>query len=139
MFQIPEITARELSELFLDKFDLNGMRVIGDLDRKVSKIYFFAHFYGILYDGAPDKNGIAMIEKEKPDVIIPGEIVDYTFSEYARDAAQLGYGPIVMNMGHFNVEEPAMMIADAWLRKLVDTTIPIFAVKSGDSFQYVVR
>lgn len=139
MFQIPETTAGELADYLMKKFDLRGMRVIGDLQRKVSKVFFFMHFYGILYDGEPDRNGISFMEREKPDVVIPGEIVDYTFSEYARDAAQLGYGPIVMEMGHFNVEEPAMMIADAWLRGLVAPDIPIFPVKSGDSFQYLIR
>lgn len=139
MFVIPETTAGELADRLLQKFNLNGMRMIGDPDRKVSKIYFFVHFYGTLYNGDPDKNGIRMIEKEKPDVVIPGEIVDYTFSEYARDAAQLGLGPVVMELGHFNAEEPAMLIAENWLRPLVGTDIPIYPVQSGDSFQYRCR
>jgi putative NIF3 family GTP cyclohydrolase 1 type 2 len=83
-FRIPETTVRELALHLKQTFHLTVVRIAGNLDAKVSTIGFGAH---LITD--PSHESTQMLDREL-DVMIPGELIDWTTASYARDAGQLG-------------------------------------------------
>lgn len=74
------------------------------------------------------------------DVFIPLEIIDWTLSSYIRDAAYLGHGKAILEIGHFNVEEAGMEhMAKQWLPEVLNHTVPVTFIQSGDCFEYVIN
>lgn len=140
LYEIPETTGRKLTAELLEKLNLNGARIVGNPDAKVRKVFFCEHVIAANFGGHPqDHSVIQEIEKENYDALIPFEIVDWSLSEYIRDAAQLGRDKVIIEMGHFNVEEIAMKYMQKWLPELLDESIPVYFVQSGDSFNYILN
>ena len=75
--------------------------------------------------------------ERKADVILPGEVIDWTVLSYVRDAAQQGRAKAVINMGHFNWEELGMRYAQEWLSRLLEERLPVTYVPSGDMYRYI--
>ena len=61
-------------------------------------------------DGSWTEYSVRVIEtlEKKADVILPGEVIDWTTLSYVRDAMDLGMNKAVINIGHFNWEELGM-------------------------------
>lgn len=132
-YKIPEISAREFADILIDKWNLNGLRIVGNLDSKISNIFICEHVNG----GQKD---ISIIENcRKADAIIPLEICDYTLTTYVRDASYLGMNKVIFEMGHFNGEELGMKYLAKSLLEVFGETIPVEFIQSGDGFNYVVR
>lgn len=140
LYEIPETTVRDLTAELLEKFHLNGARIVGNPDAKVRRVFFSEHVTAANFHGKqPDSLAIQEIEAENYDVMIPLEIVDWTLSEYVRDAAQLGRNKAIIEMGHFNVEEIAMKYMQKWLPDVLENAVPVHFVQSGDSFAYLLK
>lgn len=130
-YKIPEITVGALADELMEKMNLNGMRIIGQKDTKVQKIFMAEHCTG----KGDDEKILACADA---DVIIPLEICDWTVSAYVRDAIAAGEPKAILEMGHFNVEEPGMRYMCEWLPEAIQNTqIPIRFIQSGDMFQYI--
>lgn len=132
-FRIPQTTVTDLAQELMEKLNLTGVRVVGDVNAAVSTVFFCEHVNGIEYDND------TILTASKADVMIPLEIVDWTLSEYVRDAAQQGRGKAIIEMGHFNFEEPGMKYMTQWLPNVIGTEIPIEYFQSGDAFRYILR
>jgi Uncharacterized conserved protein len=130
-FSLPRTTVRELALSLKVTFNLNGIRVFGNLDGKVSTLAFCGH----VYPPVPEQDATRLLEEV--DVVIPGEIIDWTVAAYARDAAQLGMDKAIIHLGHFNMEELGMRWAPTWIKKLVAPSLPISFVPSGDLYNYL--
>lgn len=140
LYEIPETTGRKLAAELVEKLNLSGARIVGDPDAKVRRVFFCEHVTAMHFGmHQPDCDAIQEIEKEGYDALVPFEIVDWTLSEYVRDAAQLGRNKVLIEMGHFNVEEAAMKYMLQWLPELLGGSVPVHFVQSGDSYSYVVR
>lgn len=135
LYEIPETTVPELCNLLLERFNLNGVRIVGKKDAIVRRVFFVEHV-----SDHGDERLYKRMDELNADVFIPLEIVDWTLSEYIRDAVALGQNKAILEMGHFNFEEPGMKyMAEAWLPGLFDEKMPIFYIQSGDSFEYILR
>lgn len=140
LYEIPETTGRALTQELLQKLNLSGARIVGNPDAKVRKVFFCEHVSAANFHGHfPDRAAIQEIEKEGYDALIPFDIIDWTLSEYVRDAAQLGRNKVIIEMGHFNTEEIAMKYMVKWLTELLDGSTPVHFVQSGDSFSYLLK
>ena len=73
------------------------------------------------------------------DVILPGEIVEWTALSYVRDAVQQGRAKAMINIGHLNWEELGMKYAREWISDLVDGRLPVTYVPSEDMYRYVLK
>lgn len=135
IYHIPETTGRELAKEMVEKLNLTGLRVVGDLDCKVRNVFICEHVNG----RAMDFDLICLTESEDIDALIPLEIVDWSLSEYVRDSVQLGRSRVILEMGHFNFEELGMKHMTKWLPELIGEDIPVHYVQSGDSFTYYCR
>lgn len=131
-FKLPKTTVRSLAQFLKEKLSLNAVRVIGNLDGEVSTVAFCGH----VYPPNPEKDATELLSQV--DVVIPGELIDWTVTSYARDAGQLGKNKAILHIGHFNSEEMGMKYAQNWISELVHNQVPVRFVASGDPYQYVV-
>ncbi|MEO6686626.1 MAG: Nif3-like dinuclear metal center hexameric protein, partial [Dyadobacter sp.] len=79
---------------------------------------------------------VSTAEKEKPDVLIVGELSEWETAEYIRDARSFGQKISLIVLGHAMSEEPGMEWFAEWLQpKLPDVKITHLA--SGDPFTWL--
>lgn len=134
LYKIPETTAKELAQCLMKKFNLNGLRVVGNPEAKVSKVFFTEHVNG------NEKDAEIITKATEFDAMIPLEICDYTLTQYVRDAGYLGKDKVILEMGHFNCEEIGMKYMKEWLPKALGTEdIDIHYVQAGDTFTYLLN
>jgi putative NIF3 family GTP cyclohydrolase 1 type 2 len=137
LYEIPETTTDALAAQLVAKLNLTGARIVGNRDAKIRRVFFCEHVNGSSWGGRqPDCEAIREIETGCYDAMIPFEIIDWTLSAYVRDAAQLGQNKVLIEMGHFNVEELAMKYLAKWLKETVGLHEPIHFIQAGDSFSY---
>ena len=135
-YRVDEISATDLARELVGKLGLNGTRLIGDPEASVSNVQIPMHIMG------RDNDEIAHIDQAGVDCILAMEFIDFTVSEYIRDAAMLGQGKCAIHMGHFNGEEPGMEYMATWLPRALGAAgsgLPVCFVPMGDTYQYVVR
>ena len=77
--------------------------------------------------------------EQKADVIMPGEIIDWTVLSYVRDAVQLGKAKAMLNIGHYNWEELGMRYYADWLPELIENKIPVTYVHSEDMYNFELK
>lgn len=132
---IEPTSARDLARILVRKLGLNGTRLIGDGDALVRNVEIPMHIMG------RDNGEIAHIDSDGVDCILTMEFIDFTVSEYIRDAAMLGQRKCAIHMGHFNGEEPGMEYMATWLPAALGDTgagLPVAFVPMGDTYQYVL-
>ena len=133
-FQLPEQTAEEVGKELIEKFGLNGIKVIGNLDTKVSKSAICLHIMGDF-----DNQVISRVDKENIDLLICMELTDYTLSEYVRDSGMLNIPKVILAVGHFNTEEPGMKYMVNYIPEAIGEPIPCKFIKSGDMYNYITK
>lgn len=133
LYHIPETTGRKLAALLMEKFDLKGLRVVGNPDAKVSTVWFCEHVQGGKNDGEKVARG------RQADAIIPFEICDFTLTQYVNDAAAMGENKVLLEMGHFNCEELGMKYSLKWLPEALGEDVPTVFLPAGDLFDYIKR
>ena len=87
---------------------MNGLRYIGRPEDKISKVAFVGHLIlNTLTEDYENEDGyfveygtriIQALDEEEFDVILPGEIIEWTVPAYIRDAIQLGKNKAMMNL-----------------------------------------
>ena len=133
-FCIPETTVKDLAYFLKERIGLNGVRIIGNADAVIRNVMFCSH----VLPGENEKAPTELLRRDDVDVLIPGELIDWTTMCYARDAGQLGKKKAIIHLGHINSEELGMKYAAVWVRELVNGEIPVQFVRSADTYQYIV-
>lgn len=113
---------------------LETIRYIGNPDAKVSTVGFCGHL--LPNENTNWSNNDQVAASWKYDVIIPGEIVEWTLPLYIQDAAMLGKSKGMILPGHFIQEEAGMRCAVEWLCPILGDELPISFVSAGDMFRY---
>ena len=92
-------------------------------------------------DGSDMEYGVSIIDtlEQKVDVIMPGEVIDWTVLSYVRDAVQLGKAKAMLNIGHYNWEELGMRYYADWLPELIDNRISVTYVHSEDMYNFELK
>lgn len=70
------------------------------------------------------------------DVVVCGDITEWTLSAYIRDAAALGFNKGMLVLGHERSEECGMKHLGDWM-KSVTGSIEVVFVDSGEPFIYI--
>ena len=70
------------------------------------------------------------------DVLVCGDITEWTLPAYVRDAAQLGLSRAIVILGHERSEEPGMKYLGEWLEDIVCGT-PVVFLDAEEPFLYV--
>jgi putative NIF3 family GTP cyclohydrolase 1 type 2 len=112
VFEMPPLTLKSLIEVVKQKLGVPTVRYIGELSESCKKI--------LLMPGASGgRNQITAVGRERPDVVICGEIAEWETAEYVRDARAKGDGLALIVIGHVASEEPGSAFLADWLHKKV--------------------
>lgn len=132
IFEIPEVDIPILAKQMMQKLQLNGLRLIGNRNTKVRKVCLCLHIWG----DAEDNQIIHATDHENYDVLLPGELVDFTVAEYIKDCGLQGMNKAMLIPGHFNIEEPGMEYMLQYVEKAIGTPISCIYIPSKDMYEY---
>lgn len=115
---MPAVTVKTLIQHAKEKLGIPTVRYIGDLEQSCKKVL-------LMPGAAGGKRQIEAMGKEKPDVLMCGEIQEWETAEYVRDARSKGRQLSLVVLGHIASEEPGSEYMANWLKEkvpLVKTT-----------------
>ncbi|WP_183566619.1 Nif3-like dinuclear metal center hexameric protein [Mucilaginibacter sp. SP1R1] len=126
------LPARSLSSLIKylkQKLFIDKVRYIGNLQQNCHKIL-------LMPGAAGGTSQIQAMSKEKPDVLICGEIQEWETAEYIRDARAEGRKLSLIVLGHIASEEPGSEFMAAWLKEKVPG-IKTTHIRSNNSLSFL--
>lgn len=91
---------------------IRQVRFIGDPNQSCKRI-------ALSPGAAGGRSQIQLLQKEKPDVLIVGEISEWETAEYIRDAQAMNLSMSLIVLGHAESEEPGMEWLVSWLQKKI--------------------
>src|SRR5882724_7874568 len=109
IIQLPAIKLKDLVELLKSRLMIPHVRVIGDLEQTCERI-------ALIPGAAGGQTQISVVEQEKPDTLIVGEVHEWETAEYIRDGQALGSKTSLIVLGHAVSEEPGMQWLAEWLQ-----------------------
>lgn len=132
-YDIPSVTLEALAEEIKQKLEMKVVRLIGRTDMP-------CHRVGILVGGGSLGLGVEemparVMQRHDIDVLLCGDITEWTLSAYVNDARQLGQDRAMIIAGHERTEEWGMRHMAGWLPKLLSGT-PVHFVSAGEPFSY---
>ena len=131
VYQIPKTTLKELSAFFREKAAMDVIRIVGDPDMEVERVSVLVGG-GSLGLGREEAPMIQMFQ-ENVDVVVCGDITEWTLSAYVRDAAMLGMRKGMLVLGHERSEEWGMKYLPEWLEPIAEG-IPAVFLDAGEPF-----
>ncbi len=134
VYEIPELTVGELAKFFKKKLDMGTIQIIGSPDMKVKRV-------GILVGGGSLGFGVEqmpmqVMERNKLDLMVVGDITEWTICAYINDAYQMGFNRAMLTLGHERSEEAGMKYLAPWLAERFPG-IPVTFVDAKEPFKYL--
>ncbi|OGO07507.1 MAG: hypothetical protein A2Y92_02270 [Chloroflexi bacterium RBG_13_57_8] len=133
-YTIPPASVAGLAGFFKEALDMKVIQVVGDSKMKCRRV-------GILVGGGSlglgkEEMPARLMHDRQLDVMVCGEITEWTLSAYVRDAAALGLKKAMIVVGHERSEEPGMKELADRLQPLLEG-IPVRFTDSGEPFIYL--
>lgn len=133
-YEIEQTTLVELAAYVMKKLSMNVLRVVGNPEMPCSRI-------GILVGGGSlglgrEQMPMELMRDKELDVMICGEITEWTLCAYINDAAMLGFNKGMLAVGHERTEEWGMKHMAEWMQPLVGP-IPVTFVDAKEPFRYL--
>lgn len=133
-YQIPRTTLRDLSMFFKNKMQMDVIQIVGNPHMTIEKV-------GVLVGGGSLGLGVEelpmrLMKEKNLDIVICGDITEWTLSAYVRDAAQLGMNKGMLVLGHERSEEPGMKHLGKWMASIVGNIEVIF-IDAEEPFAYL--
>lgn len=134
VYEIPETTVAGMAEFFKKKMGMNTIQIIGDPDMKVKRV-------GVLVGGGSLGLGVEhmpmqVMERNKLDLMVVGDITEWTICAYINDAYQMGFNRAMLTLGHERSEEAGMKYLAGWLQDRF-SDFPISFVDAKEPFKYL--
>jgi len=133
-YTIPATTVSALVNFLKKKLGMKVIQVVGNPKMKCSRV-------GILVGGGSlglgrEEMPAKLMYDQQLDVMICGEITEWTLSAYIRDAAAMGFNKAMIVVGHERSEEPGMKELANRLQPLLKG-IPVQFSDAGEPFIYL--
>jgi len=133
IYRIDELTLEELAAFFKKKLSMSVIQIVGNPEMKCSNV-------GILVGGGSlglgrEQMPMELMRDNDLDVIICGEITEWTLCAYVNDATMLGLNKGMIVVGHERSEEWGMKHMAEWLVPLVQN-IPVEFIDAKEPFIY---
>lgn len=133
-YKIPETTLEELCNFFKEKLDMKVVQIVGDPKMKVERV-------SVLVGGGSlglgkEELPMMLMHENNLDLLICGEITEWTTCAYVRDAAELGLNKGMLVLGHERSEEPGMKHLGSWMQDIVGD-IEIHFIDAKEPFKYI--
>lgn len=134
IYEIPTITLGELCQFFKQKLAMETIQIIGNPKMPIKRV-------GILVGGGSLGLGVEempmqVMERNNLDLIIAGDITEWTICAYINDAYQMGFNRAMLTLGHERSEEAGMEYLAKWLKTKIDN-MPITFVDAKEPFKYL--
>lgn len=129
VIMIPQASLQNIIDHLKSSLSIEHVKVIGDPKQICERI-------AILPGASGGQNQISLVEKEKPDVLIAGEVHEWETAEYIRDARSFGSKTSLIVLGHSVSEEPGMQWLVKWLQPKIPA-IKITHIASQDPFTWI--
>lgn len=114
---VPEISLADLMDHAKKSLGIRQVRFIGDPKQTCERI-------ALMPGASGGRSHIQLLQKEKPDVLIVGEISEWETAEYIRDAQSMKLPMSLIVLGHAESEEPGMEWLVSWLQpKVTDVKV----------------
>lgn len=135
VYELPETTLEELAHFFQKELDMKVVQLVGDPKMPVKRVSALVGggSLGLGQENLPMRH----MHAENIDVVICGDITEWTLSAYVRDAAQLGMKKGMLVLGHERSEEWGMKNLPAWLKSITED-LPVTFVDAEEPFTYIV-
>ena len=133
-YTIPYTTVADLVGFLKEKLGMRVIRVVGNPAMECSRagILVGAGSLGLGREEIPAK----LMHDQQLDLMVCGEITEWTLSAYVSDAAALGFNKAMIIVGHERSEEPGMKdLAKRLQPRLGD--IPVRFLDAGEPFIYL--
>lgn len=132
-FIIPPTSVSDLSHFLKQKLQVKTAQIVGNMGGGVKRV-------GVLVGGGSlglgrEEMPMELMHQASLDVIVCGEILEWTLAAYVRDASQLAMNKSLIILGHNRTEEVGMKHLPEWLEKLLPG-MPIRFIESGEPFEY---
>jgi putative NIF3 family GTP cyclohydrolase 1 type 2 len=133
-YEIEATSLYGLARFFKDKLCLSTVRLVGRPDTVCRRV-------GILVGGG----SLGLGREEMPmqfmndmdiDVVVCGDITEWTLCSYVSDAAMLGMNKALIIVGHERTEEWGMKHMARWLPPLLGD-VPVAFLSAGEPFSYL--
>ena len=129
VLKIPPVTLKDIVDHLKTSLRIAHVKVIGDMKQVCERV-------AVLPGASGGQAHVSIVEKEKPDVLVVGEVQEWETAEYIRDARSLGSQTCLVILGHSVSEEPGMQYLVEWLQPKIPG-IKVSHVPSGDPFIWV--
>jgi putative NIF3 family GTP cyclohydrolase 1 type 2 len=133
-YVIPDTTLAGLAAFFKEKLGVKAVRIIGNPNMSCTRVGILVGG-GSLGLGREEMPAQFMREKDL-DVLVCGEITEWTLCAYVNDAQMLGLNKGLVILGHERSEGIGMDYMARWLRPLVPQ-VPVAFVNAGEPFAYL--
>jgi putative NIF3 family GTP cyclohydrolase 1 type 2 len=109
---------------------IKTLRVVGDPAQVIERVAVLPGAWG-------GRNQIGALMREKPDLILCGEVSEWETAEYVRDARALGEKRMLVVLGHALSEEPGMDWMAPWLQPQLPEAVKVTHIASDEPFMWV--
>ena len=134
IYKIPQTTLRGLAQFFKERAHMEVVQIVGNPDMTAEKVSVLVGG-GSLGLGREEAPMVQMF-REDIDVVICGDITEWTLSAYVRDAAMMGMNKGMLVLGHERSEEWGMKYLTKWTES-VTGGIPTVFLDAGEPFTYL--
>jgi putative NIF3 family GTP cyclohydrolase 1 type 2 len=133
-YQIPRTTLGELCQFFKRKLNMSVIQIIGDPAQPVERVSILpgGGSLGLGQENMP----MRLIHERQLDVLICGEILEWTLPAYIHDAYQLGIARSILVLGHERSEEPGMKYLGEWIKTYLPDIEAVF-LDAEEPFTYL--
>lgn len=134
IYEIPETTVGELAAFFKRKLGMDVIQIIGRGDMKVRRV-------GILVGGGSLGLGVEempmqVMERDRLDLMVVGDINEWTICAYINDAFQMGFNRAMLTLGHERSEEWGMKYLAEWMQERFHD-FPVSFIDAKEPFKYL--
>lgn len=128
LISIPPQTLSSVAELAKKNLGIAHVKFIGEKSALCRRI-------ALIPGAAGGKMQINVLQKEKPDLLICGELNEWETSEYVRDLRSMGSKTGLLVLGHIVSEEPGLAWLVTWLQPQIPA-VKITHVPSTEAFSW---
>ena len=133
-YQIPKTSLRQLCEFFKKILPMEVIQIVGNPEMSVERV-------GVLVGGGSlgfgrEELPMELLHQNNLDLVICGDIVEWTISAYVRDAVSLGHNKGMLILGHERSEEMGMKYLGDWMADITGP-IEVHFVDSKEPFLYL--
>jgi putative NIF3 family GTP cyclohydrolase 1 type 2 len=134
VYKIPKTTLCDLVKFFKVMLEMETIQIVGDPEMNCENV-------GILVGGGSLGLGVEempmqFIEKHNLDVVVCGDIIEWTLTPYIRDAVSFGMNKAMLVLGHERSEEAGMKYLATWIKNLLDE-VSVSFIDAKEPFTYL--